>query len=261
LAPSSSSRHNQTDQANSAAAVAQAALKNMQKKQVLINHLASTMKHQSGGAFGSDTGVVDWPCGFFSFEAASEAYATPPDISTFTYDETSGYYYDSTTGYYYDANSQYFYNPAIQQYMYWDPISGTYIPVAGTSQTQSDTSVLESDPKLVKDAEDSKVKGGDGDVKEMQTTAKDTKSTNKPLNAAQIAKNMEKWAKTMNTKTQKKPATAMPSAATAISQQNKDMASIEPMVLQKKVWSPKSLSLVLAKVQNILRSAAVSRTD
>jgi hypothetical protein len=34
------------DQANSAAAVAQAALKNMQKKQVLINHLTSTMKQQ-----------------------------------------------------------------------------------------------------------------------------------------------------------------------------------------------------------------------
>ena len=29
-----------------------------------------------------------------------------PDVSTYTYDETSGYYYDALTTFYYDANSQ-----------------------------------------------------------------------------------------------------------------------------------------------------------
>jgi len=34
--------------------------------------------------------------------------AVVPDVTTFTYDESSGYYYDTVTGYYYDANTQVF---------------------------------------------------------------------------------------------------------------------------------------------------------
>jgi len=32
--------------------------------------------------------------------------AAGPDVTTFTYDESSGYYYDAVTGYYYDAGTQ-----------------------------------------------------------------------------------------------------------------------------------------------------------
>jgi len=32
--------------------------------------------------------------------------AVVPDVTTFSYDESSGYYYDSVTGYYYDASTQ-----------------------------------------------------------------------------------------------------------------------------------------------------------
>ena len=61
----------------------------------------------------------------------SKVYAAP-DVSQFTYDETSGYYYDYTTGFYYDAASQYYFNSLTQQYMYWDPALSTYVPVTSS---------------------------------------------------------------------------------------------------------------------------------
>ena len=42
-----------------------------------------------------------------------------PDVSTYTYEETSGYYYDTVTGLYYDAKSQYYFNSATNEYVYW----------------------------------------------------------------------------------------------------------------------------------------------
>jgi len=94
-------------------------------------------------------------------------YATP-DVSTYVYDETSGYYYDATTTLYYDANSQYYFNSKTNQYMYWSSENETFLP-----------------------APDSKDNSGqDGDKKEDK---KDKVKT-----AKRIAKNMEKWAKTLN---------------------------------------------------------------
>jgi hypothetical protein len=56
-------------------------------------------------------------------DPANKIYS-PPDVASFTYDETSGYYYDYSTGFYYDAVSQYYYNSLTQSYMYWDTCIG-----------------------------------------------------------------------------------------------------------------------------------------
>jgi len=94
-------------------------------------------------------------------------YATP-DVSTYVYDETSGYYYDATTTLYYDANSQYYFNSKTNQYMYWSSENETFLP-----------------------APDSKDNSG------QETDKKDDKK-DKVKTAKRIAKDMEKWAKTLN---------------------------------------------------------------
>jgi RNA-binding protein 5/10 len=94
-------------------------------------------------------------------------YGTP-DVSTYVYDETSGYYYDATTTLYYDATSQYYFNSKTNQYMYWSNEHETYLPAPdGKEGADQDT-----DKK--------------GDKKDKVKTAK------------RIAKDMEKWAKTLN---------------------------------------------------------------
>lgn len=51
-----------------------------------------------------------WPSSKLSFAELESCNvwltAVVPDVTTFTYDESSGYYYDSITGYYYDAGTQ-----------------------------------------------------------------------------------------------------------------------------------------------------------
>ncbi|XP_051789496.1 RNA-binding protein 10 isoform X2 [Erpetoichthys calabaricus] len=97
-----------------------------------------------------------------------------PDVSTYQYDETSGYYYDPQTGLYYDANSQYYYNPQTQQYMYWDGENQTYIPASQQGmdqQSRKSTSTISGNEK---------------------------KDKPKSKTAQQIAKDMERWAKSLN---------------------------------------------------------------
>ncbi|CAG2160271.1 unnamed protein product [Oppiella nova] len=100
-----------------------------------------------------------------------QKYETP-NISSFQLDESSGYYYDSTTGFYYDSNTQYFYNTQIQQYVYWDDSNQTYLTVESKSETIE---------------------------KEKKEKPKDVKSDKVKI-AKKIAKDMEKWAKTLNQK-------------------------------------------------------------
>lgn len=103
-----------------------------------------------------------------------------PDVSTYQYDEGSGYYYDPLTGLYYDPNSQYYYNPHTQQYMYWDGERHTYVPAP--SQTSDDTT----------DA------GAISDLTGAPNSSKDKKDKPKNKTAQQIAKDMERWAKSLN---------------------------------------------------------------
>ncbi|XP_025048357.1 RNA-binding protein 10 isoform X4 [Alligator sinensis] len=99
-----------------------------------------------------------------------------PDVSTYQYDETSGYYYDPLTGLYYDPNSQYYYNPGTQQYLYWDGERRTYVPAS------------EPGTDAHKDG------AGAGGTKE----GKEKKEKHKTKTAQQIAKDMERWARSLN---------------------------------------------------------------
>ncbi|KAG8436214.1 hypothetical protein GDO86_007353 [Hymenochirus boettgeri] len=99
-----------------------------------------------------------------------------PDTSTYQYDESSGYYYDPQTGLYYDPNSQYYYNSLTQQYLYWDGDKQTYLPAAdGAAQSAASGS-------------------NPGSSKE----GKEKKEKPKSKTAQQIAKDMERWAKSLN---------------------------------------------------------------
>ncbi|XP_045912162.1 RNA-binding protein 10 isoform X2 [Micropterus dolomieu] len=107
-----------------------------------------------------------------------------PDVSTYQYDECSGYYYDPLTGLYYDPNSQYYYNPHTQQYMYWDGEKHNYIPAAAG---QSDT---EGAPMGVS--------AGPSDSLFASPGSKEKKDKPRNKTAQQIAKDMERWAKSLN---------------------------------------------------------------
>ncbi|XP_033879487.1 RNA-binding protein 5-like isoform X1 [Acipenser ruthenus] len=110
--------------------------------------------------------------------STENAYAAP-DTSTYQFDEASGYYYDSQTGLYYDPNTQYYYNSQTQQYLYWDSEKQTYAPApapandATSAQQSNSTSTLNKEAKEKKDKPKSKT-------------------------AQQIAKDMERWAKSLN---------------------------------------------------------------
>ncbi|XP_075430244.1 RNA-binding protein 5 isoform X2 [Ascaphus truei] len=103
-----------------------------------------------------------------------------PDTSTYQYDESSGYYYDPQTGLYYDSNSQYYYNSLTQQYLYWDGEKETYLPAAeGAAQSGTQPSGA-MNPGL------------------GSKEGKERKEKPKSKTAQQIAKDMERWAKSLN---------------------------------------------------------------
>ncbi|XP_069703228.1 RNA-binding protein 5-like [Periplaneta americana] len=165
----------QADSVNAAAAVAQSAIQQVQaakeiKKQIEDPQLLKSddvlkmthMKAQNPSVQGSQSGSGGQKCNV-------------PDVSTYQYDETSGYYYDPQTGLYYDASSQYYYNPQTQQFLYWDAEKQAYLP----APVCSDDSVSNKE-------EGKKVK-----EKDRQDKVKVAKK---------IAKDMERWAKTLNQK-------------------------------------------------------------
>lgn len=106
-----------------------------------------------------------------------------PDTSTYQYDESSGYYYDPQTGLYYDPNSQYYYNSETQQYLYWDSEKQTYVPAPSASDTNTE-------------------QASTGTSSATATTSskepKEKKDKPKSKSAQQIAKDMERWAKSLN---------------------------------------------------------------
>ncbi|KAM3620657.1 uncharacterized protein V6R79_000175 [Siganus canaliculatus] len=106
-----------------------------------------------------------------------------PDTSTYQYDEASGYYYDPQTGLYYDPTSHYYYNSQTQQYLYWDSDKQTYVPAPNDANT-----TLNDNPAAAAAAAGSK------EPKE----GKEKKEKPKSKTAQQIAKDMERWAKTLN---------------------------------------------------------------
>uniref|UniRef100_UPI0037E91383 RNA-binding protein 5-like n=1 Tax=Semicossyphus pulcher TaxID=241346 RepID=UPI0037E91383 len=106
-----------------------------------------------------------------------------PDTSTYQYDESSGYYYDPQTGLYYDPGSQYYYNSETQQYLYWDSEQHTYIPAPeSNSNTEQANTAASSSSTATANSKD----------------AKEKKDKPKNKSAQQIAKDMERWAKSFN---------------------------------------------------------------
>lgn len=108
---------------------------------------------------------------------------TAPDVRSFMYDDTSGYYYDPTTGLYYDANTQYFFNSQTNQYMYWDGTTNTY-SAASQAQQKPEEAAQVVTPVETAPPEEKKKKEKEDKVKV----------------AKKIAKDMERWARTLNQK-------------------------------------------------------------
>ncbi|XP_015248118.1 PREDICTED: RNA-binding protein 5 isoform X1 [Cyprinodon variegatus] len=155
--------------------IAQPAVQLDGKAQVGLAAVESVAVPALAGAAASVCGTSAIPASGTSLETTS---AHVPDTSTYQYDESSGYYYDPQTGLYYDPNSQYYYNTQTQQYLYWDSEKQTYVPAPGnTNPGQND-----------------KANGSAGGNKEP----KEKKEKPKSKTAQQIAKDMERWAKSLN---------------------------------------------------------------
>ncbi|XP_077571973.1 RNA-binding protein 10 isoform X1 [Stigmatopora nigra] len=142
-----------------------------------------------------------------------------PDVTTYQYDESSGYYYDPLTGLYYDPNSQYYYNPHTQQFMYWEGEKHTYISV--TSEKSSSEGVPTADDAAPTDMS-------------LNFGSKEKKDKPKSKTAQQIAKDMERWAKSLNR--HKENMRSVSSSLTAGSSDRRESASADAgyAVLEKK---------------------------
>ncbi|XP_058635186.1 RNA-binding protein 5 isoform X2 [Onychostoma macrolepis] len=106
---------------------------------------------------------------------SQENQATVPDTSSYQYDESSGYYYDPSTGLYYDPNTHYYYNSQTQQYLYWDGEKQAYVPAVDANNAAQSAAASTS-----------------------QKEGKEKKEKPKSKTAQQIAKDMERWAKSLN---------------------------------------------------------------
>uniref|UniRef100_A0A665THM7 RNA-binding protein 5-like n=1 Tax=Echeneis naucrates TaxID=173247 RepID=A0A665THM7_ECHNA len=110
-------------------------------------------------------------------------FVSVPDTSTYQYDESSGYYYDPQTGLYYDPNTHYYYNSQTQQYLYWDSEKQTYVPAP-------------TDPNAAQN--DNAASGSTATGGKEPKEGKEKKEKPKSKTAQQIAKDMERWAKSLN---------------------------------------------------------------
>ncbi|XP_068600493.1 RNA-binding protein 10 [Brachionichthys hirsutus] len=122
-----------------------------------------------------------------------------PDVSTYHYDEGSGYYYDPLTGLYYDPNSQYYYNPHTQLYMYWDGAKQTYI-AAPADESNTEGAPISTAPS---------------DSLFPSPGSKEKKDKPKSKTAQQIAKDMERWAKSLNRQKENMRSVSSPSVGAA----------------------------------------------
>nr|XP_057939844.1 RNA-binding protein 10-like isoform X1 [Doryrhamphus excisus] len=143
-----------------------------------------------------------------------------PDVSTYQYDESSGYYYDPLTGLYYDPNSQYYYNPHTQHFMYWEGEKHTYVPApSGQSNT-------EGAPTGDCAAQVDSMFANNG--------SKEKKDKPKSKTAQQIAKDMERWAKTLNRHKENMRSVSSSPAAGSTDRRESASADAGYAVLEKK---------------------------
>lgn len=163
--------------------------------------------------------------------SGSRAYGIP-DVSTYQYDKTSGYYYDPYTTLYYDANTQYYYNSKMAKFLYWDSTRNTFLPAPTATSAGLMAHGVEPANNLDPKDDDKKIKD--------KTNEKD-----KVKVAKRIAKDMEKWAKTLNHKKEvaKQNLVAAASANTA-SFKAQGAADIGFAVLERKdVTVPNGMSV------------------
>ncbi|OXU23013.1 hypothetical protein TSAR_015536 [Trichomalopsis sarcophagae] len=182
---------NQTDRVNAAAAVAQSAIQQLHASRKMGD--AEEMKARPTPSAPSSTTLATGRVPAHSNDG--KVYSVP-DVSTYHYDETSGYYYDPSTGLYYDPNSQYYYNSHTQQFLYWDAETFSYKPAQQaptTSVVTSSSASISAPPETVTQAPTSVADALIDDKK------KETKQ-DKVKVAKKIAKDMERWAKTLNQK-------------------------------------------------------------
>lgn len=156
-------QENQMDAANAAAAVAQSAIQQMHANKSFYDTTHMTIPNGTDG----------------------KRYPVP-DVSKYTFDKTTGYQYDATTGLYYDPNSNYYWNSVIQKYLYWDQDKMTYVLAPMTYESYSS-------------GQQATVAGTIGTA-EPETKKPKVEKQDKVKVAKKIAKDMERWAKTLNQK-------------------------------------------------------------
>jgi len=180
----------------------------MHKKQEILSQFTCSLKQQPPPIFSSSPHLIDHVntppvvdidktiganLKFLAkqVDPANKIYS-PPDVASFTYDETSGYYYDYTTGFYYDAVSQYYFNSLTQQYMYWDPIKSTYIPVSSGGTVAETSNANPLTEAVVSEANNLNSQSNPVAIESLPEKAAktETKSSKMPVvkTAAQIAK-------------------------------------------------------------------------
>lgn len=138
-----------------------------------------------------------------------------PDVSKYTYDKNSGYYYDQSTGLYYDPSSQYYYNSVIQKYLYWDQEKLTYVLAPTYYENYQGVQQANETPA------------------ETETKKPKTEKQDKVKVAKKIAKDMERWAKTLNQK-KDTPTTKTNMDASLLNGTGSGSADIGFSVLEKK---------------------------
>ncbi|CAH1103412.1 unnamed protein product [Psylliodes chrysocephalus] len=188
-------QENQMDAANAAAAVAQSAI-----QQLAANKTTPTYYEQVPP---SGTDCKKYPV---------------PDVSRYVYDKSTGYQYCSTTGLYYDPNSTYYWNSQIQKWLYWDHDKHTYSLAPMYDSSQNPQSYPEAGPTQEPDNKKQKIEKQD-----------------KVKVAKKIAKDMERWAKTLN---QKKDNSFYKAAADYNTSSSSASADIGFSVLEKKTLVP-----------------------
>ena len=139
-----------------------------------------------------------------------------PNVASYVLEETSGFYYDALTCLYYDPNSHYYYNGTTQKYMYWSNDYQTYIPVESQQPTTAasggkadKTAEVSAKP----DATKKEAATANGSTANGSAKEEDKSKNDKVKIAKKIAKDMEKWAKTLNQKNKESASGKPPSAS------------------------------------------------
>lgn len=163
-----------------------------------------------------------------------------PDVSTYQFDKTSGYYYDPYTTLYYDPTSQYYYNRIISKFLYWDSVKNTYLPAPTANTTLTTATTQESSTDAQKD----------DDVKKKEKEKEKLADKDKVKVAKRIAKDMERWAKTLNQKKEIAKQNLIAAAAATPSLKAQGAADIGFAVLERKDVQPPAGFSIPTKVDS-----------